>query len=180
MATLTLINEIYITTAPESDITDSVINNSENYIIVRISMEKFSRIYLKPPIIIPIPVDFGAQPSAVSGTNPDEATVDAATKTLIKDLLDIKETFTVDGWLEDDDTESAFTKAAAINRLMRFGGSVRVINGAGAVQKVFSAVPIKAEVIEGVGKITGEGGNLTASPDKSYHVSIQLIRGTDR
>jgi len=181
MASITLSDDVYFTTAPTSDISTTAISNSENYITVRVTQRLFETVIQNQPIIIPSPIPAQQQPSsnASDPLKPTEDEVDNANVVFIIDLFRINSIFNVQGVLfEEQGGDTGLTKANNLKILSKYGGTIQMVHRGtdAATQKLVEGIITKLSIREqNTGRNTDENAVGAGSPI-AYEVQMFFFK----
>ena len=95
--------------------------------------------------------------------------------TWIVDLQRLKEVITVNGYLEDTDSESSLTKKESLRTLLQSAGTFTLVWGTGAKAQSYDGNVVKCGIKEVNGAIGDEG-----SQGKISEIILQFVIGTFR
>jgi len=178
MAAVTLNNNAFVTTAPKADAGNTNLNLGvtttqipDGYTTVEIDTILVEDTSVKEPMILPIPIPPKDQPRQGGSSTPT---------TWLIDLLRVKQSITVTGYISDDGTISSFAKKTNLKTIFKYGGTFTVVWGTGSTQEKFTVNTTKYQFkISPLAYV--DSGNVPATtPKKGYDVMLQFIVGTDR
>ncbi len=160
---------IYIT---DGSSTTTTITTTGSQKVVRITTTKSDYNYDNSIIQIPIPVSAGDRTSKTPYSR-------------ALDLKRIKEVISVQGFLADEETESAITKRDNLLTLGKNGDELTVVWGVSSYQTLwergvipYGAFILKMMFTETAG-IVGEPVSGNPQPERNIAIQIQLVRGKD-
>jgi len=157
------------------DASDVITGTNDDNDIVQISTVSVKHNFQKQITSLDIPVSFINQVRNGGSSTP---------LTYLIDLLRIKRLITVDGWLDDEASQSALTKKNNIINLCQRGGNVQVVWGQNSTstRQLYSGNFDKFEVAEVPDMHSsdlGQTGFITTSLKRGFKIVFSLHIGTD-
>lgn len=101
-----------------------------------------------------------------------------APRTRMKNLLRLKRTITVNGYLAEESGSTSLSKRNDLDTLMNYGAVLTVVWGAGSNQQTYTGNIIKLNIKESVGQVIGGSGtSVSASHDFGRNVLLTVLVG---
>ncbi|KKN53815.1 hypothetical protein LCGC14_0598410 [marine sediment metagenome] len=95
--------------------------------------------------------------------------------TRLTDIKRLKEIITINGFLEDIDSESGLAKKTTLRSILSVATSCTLIWGTGAKEQSYAGDIVKGSIKETAGRVGDEG-----SQNKTFSIMIQFAVGTVR
>lgn len=171
MATTSVDENVYLT---NGSLSGDTITTTGSQVVVKVNTsDRNPRVeydYVNDPI--------GPDPVVID--SPGSGGSDVPTRK-IKDLLRLRETISVTGFLSEEDSTSALSKRNDLNTLIKFGKVITVVWGkdADSEQQSHTGTIIKSKVTEGSGRVQ-QRTSIPDGPDRHFMVFVQILVGEDR